>query len=57
MSHEEWVLHRNFENVMHLLEYIENRVLDKDYKTGEYMYEALVELGKHIGQELDKLHN
>ena len=57
MFHEEWVLHRNFENVMQLLEYIEAHVLDKDYKTGEYMYEALVELGKYIGQELDKVQH
>lgn len=42
---------------MQLLEYIESRVLDKDYKTGEYMCEALVELGKYIGQELDKVQH
>lgn len=54
MSHEEWMLHQHFEYTMKLLEYVETRILDKDFKTGEYLHEALMDLGTHIGLEIDK---
>ena len=54
MSHEEWMLHQHFEYAMKLLEYVETRILNNDFKTGEYLHEALMELGTHIGQEIDK---
>lgn len=54
MSHEEWVLHRNFEHTIQLLEYVSSNIMNNDYKKGEYLHEAILELGKHIWMELDK---
>ena len=57
MSHDEWVLHRNMDYTVKLLEYVETRIACADYKLAEYLHDALVELGAHIDSELDKYHN
>ena len=54
MTREEWELHQNFDRALKLIEYVEDRVIRSDWKTGEYLLEALMELGKIIGKNLDE---
>lgn len=57
MTHEEWMLHQNFENVLRLIEYVESQIMNHDYEAGEKMHCALVELGMYLSRELEKVQH
>ena len=54
MSHEEWLLHQHFENVVYLIDYVENRLWSQDCEMAEKVHGPLVDLGKYISRELEK---
>ena len=57
MSHEEWLLHQYFENVVYLIDYVENRLWSQDCEMAEKVHGPLVDFGKYISHELEKMQH